>query len=295
MTMNIDEENVGEENLAALDEIRCSKYHGDLVPGFVDITTQNIDKRMKELLYIINQNNHLLHKKIVFGISVTEFAQNAMSFIKPLITESTIVQLNSCKKIPRNKNEYKKVARNRLNRNKPKFIGNYIFEPIIFNALYKFCNECFGENSMIVFVSLLQDILSPHSVVRFDQTRAQPLIPYNTFVMDNKFRNSCIALLRHYKLLIEWENGYKNMNKKKETAKDKWDCFTNICLPKLAKIVEYSKHKNRIPNNFSYMNNVQFTTTVSITPNNNNNNNNIEGNDEYKGINDNLLLPPNNN
>ncbi len=110
---------------------------------------------------------------------MNEYIQNAMSFIAPLVTQCTIVQLNSCKKIPKNKTEYKKVARNRLNR-------NYVFGPLIFTTLYGFCNDNFSNynDAMIVFVSLLRSILSPQSTIKFDQTRAQPLMSICLFYLN---------------------------------------------------------------------------------------------------------------
>ena len=52
-----------------------------------------------------------------------------------------------------------------------------------------------------VFMNVLEDILAPSSVVQFEQTRAQPLVPYNTFVMENKFNYThdlCFFLLQLY-------------------------------------------------------------------------------------------------
>ena len=121
-----------------------------------NITKENISKRIKELCYIINQNTNMVSlnthhthymnmghsnaNNIEFQVNTPEFVNIAMSSITPVIQKHTIVQLGACKKIPKSKNEYKKVARNRLNRNKPKFLGNFVFAPLIFDQLYQVKN-----------------------------------------------------------------------------------------------------------------------------------------------------------
>lgn len=59
-----------------------------------------------------------------------------MVSIRPIIDNVTLVQVDQCQTVPDSKDSYKKVARNRLNRNKPKFLGNLVFAPIIFDALF---------------------------------------------------------------------------------------------------------------------------------------------------------------
>eukprot|EP01083_Nonionella_stella_P238314 835176_1 len=119
-------------------------------------------------------------------------------------TRHYLVDLKACKTVPQSKDAYRKVARNRLNRHKPKFIGNFVFAPLLFHRLYQFCRRMFAENGVIAFVSVLSDVLCPPSVIRFEQTRAQPLVPYNTLAMDNAFRSSGLMLLKHYDLVKDW-------------------------------------------------------------------------------------------
>lgn len=96
-------------------------------------------------MVLLNTHNthymgHSNVNNIEFRVNTTEFVNIAMASITPVIQKHTIVQLGACKKIPKSKNEYKKVARNRLNRNKPKFLGNFVFAPLIFDQLYQVKN-----------------------------------------------------------------------------------------------------------------------------------------------------------
>eukprot|EP01083_Nonionella_stella_P260907 889011_1 len=186
----------------------------------------------------------------------------AMTSIAPVIQGNTLVDLKACKTVPQSKDAYRKVARNRLNRQKPKFIGNFVFAPLLFYRLYQFCRRMFAENGVIAFVSVLSDVLCPQSVIRFEQTRAQPLIPYNTLAMDNAFRSSCLMLLKHYDLEKDWSNA----NKKKSSAKDKWHHFITHSIPKLTQRCCWPQYKAPqclfIPQNSTG----KFTTTVPLIP-----------------------------
>ena len=116
---------------------QCTEWHRDLVDDFVKSTTTNISIRCKELKYILHQNEHLsANGDSIFHFDVDSFVHRVMVDIKPIIERVTLVQLNQCRTVPDSKDSYKKVARNRLNRNKPKFLGNLVFAPIIFDSLF---------------------------------------------------------------------------------------------------------------------------------------------------------------
>jgi len=270
--------------VTADEKCTATSYHTELVDEFVEITRQNIAKRCEELTYIVNNNHFIANGPNKFDYDLSKFVDSAMESVIPLIQSKTIVQLDACGKIPSSKHEYKKVARNRLNRNKPKFLGDFVFAPLIYDQLYKFCSDVFQSHQMVVFVSLLQDVLSPSAVVRFEQTRAQPLVPYNTLVMDNAFKDSCLALLSHFKLAKQWRMGSKPGNGKKQSAKDVWQCFIETCLPKVAE--RCIKFDCVIPTSLMSHRTIKFVTStpiIPISPSNhydaNNNNNDYKNND----------------
>eukprot|EP01083_Nonionella_stella_P107803 312704_1 len=240
----------------------CMEYHQQLVPEFISATKANISQRLAKMMIIINNNSWVCSKPVHFTMDIQAIVLEAMTSIAPVIQGNTLVDLKACKTVPQSKDAYRKVARNRLNRQKPKFIGNFVFAPLLFYRLYQFCRRMFAENGVIAFVSVLSDVLCPQSVIRFEQTRAQPLVPYNTLAMDNAFRSSCLMLLKHYDLEKDWSNA----NKKKSSAKDKWHHFITHSIPKLTQRCCWPQYKAPqclfIPQNSTG----KFTTTVPLIP-----------------------------
>ena len=84
----------------------------------------------------INKPSIIKNKKNKFTLP-SNFLDNATFAITSLISECTVVRISQCKKLPNTINDYKTISRNRLNRNKPKFLSKHIFAPIIFFYLYK--------------------------------------------------------------------------------------------------------------------------------------------------------------
>jgi len=214
----------------SVQKAQCAQWHRELVDEFVATTTTNICIRIKELDRIIQRNEYLSAKPTKFQPDWDPLLRRITVSVQPIIEEVTLVQLGQCRTVPDSKRNYKKVARNRLNRNKPKFLGNLVFGPIVFDALFDFCGAHFGANKMAVFVSLIGDVLSRTAVVRFEQTRAQPLIPSNSLVLDNAFKTGCDLLLSQYHLDGEW----RRCRGKKATAKTVADALRQ-CLPELAR------------------------------------------------------------
>ena len=95
-----------------------------------------MNKRINILINKINSNVHIKSNNLSFNLP-PNFSKIAMNNIKPDISNCSIVQTKSCKKIPQSLKEYKTVARNRLNRNKPRLFGNHVFGPIIYQYLYQ--------------------------------------------------------------------------------------------------------------------------------------------------------------
>lgn len=102
-----------------------------------------------------------------------------------------------------------------------------------YSLFTQFCVDQFGAQRMSVFASLFEDLLSPMAIVRFEQTRAQPLIPHNTLVMDNAFKTGCDSLMTHYRLNTEWKAlCHSEKVTTKPTAKMVADALRE-CIPKL--------------------------------------------------------------
>eukprot|EP01083_Nonionella_stella_P032947 90188_1 len=114
------------------------------------------------------------------------------------------VDITSCKKQKNSFKAYKVTATNWFNRNKAKIYGNYFFCPLIFKHLLGHCRDLKGAMTdakrMELFIALFLQIFG--GKITFARTKAQPLMPYQTLIQPNKFRNKCKELVHFYDL--EW-------------------------------------------------------------------------------------------
>ena len=100
-------------------------------------TKLNITKRVDLLLNSVNSNQYIFSSNQNKFVLPINFLDNAILKVTSLISECTLVRISQCKKLPNTITDYKTISRNRLNRNKPKFLSKHIFGPIIFYHLYK--------------------------------------------------------------------------------------------------------------------------------------------------------------
>ena len=206
-----------EESISSSLDKKCELWHKELLAEFASNIRENINIRLDAVETIVN---------LGFPDSFQRFQiqrnlrNEIMEKIEPEIDEKTKVQHKACSKPINDIKDYRNVARNRLNRNKPKFLGNFVFGEIIFNKLYPFIyNQCKLNklsNIMIMkyFLTILIAIFENHAI--FTQTKPQPIITYNTLVNENLFKSGCINLLKLYQISPTL---YQTEKKKKRTSK----------------------------------------------------------------------------
>ena len=162
------------------------------------------------------------------------------------------VDLDSCKKKKTTFKQYMRTSTNWYNRNKAKFYGNYFFYPLIFKHLLNVCyinlqichcsmlsrftlilllslfpysntQKCkeiqvISESvRMKIFIEILINIFN--STIKFKKTKSQPLLPYQTVIQPNKFKDEIIGLIKYYGVEID-SNGINPIKVGKIYQKD---------------------------------------------------------------------------
>eukprot|EP01083_Nonionella_stella_P128783 390306_1 len=102
------------------------------------------------------------------------------------------VEIEVCKnKRKKNFQSYQATARNWFNRNKAKIYGNYLFFPIIYNNILKYCVKIpniTSKEKITLFIEIFECILL--EPVQFPRTKLQPLLPHQTLMQPNKFKKA---------------------------------------------------------------------------------------------------------
>ena len=101
-----------------------------------DKEENNLEIRLKEIEKIIN--NECPNSAIKFQIP-KELFDEMFHGIKPEIYDHTRVHSTKCKERINDESQYRKPARNMLNRWKPAILGNHVLHKIIFIYLYNVC------------------------------------------------------------------------------------------------------------------------------------------------------------
>jgi len=192
-------------------------YHQQLLREFTANIRENINIRLDAVEQIVNLGLPDCFDRFEIQKVIRD---EIMVKIEPEIDDKTKVQHKSCTKQINSIKDYRNVARNRLNRNKPKFLGNFVFGEIIFSKLYPHiyqqCNLHKLQSVMImkIFMTILISIFENHA--QFTQTKPQPIITYNTLVNENLFKSGCINLLKHYQIPAQLYQTEKRKSSKKK-------------------------------------------------------------------------------
>jgi len=195
-----------------------AQYHQALLREFTNNIRENINIRLDAVEQIVNLGLPDNFARFVINANVRN---EIMSKIEPEIDDKTKVQHKACTKQINSIKDYKMIARNRLNRNKPKFLGNFVYGEIIFNRLYPHIYEqctlhkLASKEIMRYFISILITIFENYA--QFTQTKPQPIITYNTLVNENLFKSGCINLLKLYQIPAD---KYETDKKKRKSKKN---------------------------------------------------------------------------
>eukprot|EP01084_Bolivina_argentea_P290949 499947_1 len=114
------------------------------------------------------------------------------------------VELELCTKKKTTFKQYNRTATNWYNRNKPKIFGNYFFYPLIFNYLLNHCKQIKDTPDNIkmgIFITIFVNIFE--ETIRFKKTKSQPLLPYQTVIQPNRFKDECVKLMDHYQIKLD--------------------------------------------------------------------------------------------
>ena len=96
----------------------------------------NLEIRLQEIEQITNSK--CSNSAVKFEIP-KELIDKMFHEIKPEISDHTRVHSTKCKEKINDENEYRKPARNMLNRWKPAILGNHVLHKIVFIYLYNVC------------------------------------------------------------------------------------------------------------------------------------------------------------
>lgn len=138
-------------------ENQCKKWHNDLVQDFEINNTKNLEKRLDEIENIVNDisspeslSNDQGHPVLDNDIDNIDFNLNfkiernerdrLTKLCNANIREYTTVSVPKCTGVMTTIDDYKKKARNKLNRWKPKFYGDHVLFQIIFINIYNVCS-----------------------------------------------------------------------------------------------------------------------------------------------------------
>ena len=179
------------------------QYHQTLLPEFIKNTRQNINIRLDAIEQIVNLSLPDQFEKCHINDNIRN---KIMVKIESVIKHKTKLahKCGSVMKHLNSMNEYKKIARYRVNRNKPKFMGNLVFAEIVFNNLYPHiyqqCTFHQIQTNMIIkyFISIFIAILENYA--QFPCTKPQPIILRNTLVTRNLFKSGCTHLMQIYQI-----------------------------------------------------------------------------------------------
>eukprot|EP01083_Nonionella_stella_P146289 459947_1 len=211
-------------------EEQCRRWHNDLLPSFEANNTYNLNERLDEIEKIVNRECSQYYDD-PFLIPTSQ-RHNLQTLCNKDIGEHTMVSHTKCTKQILDIDEYKKKARNKLNRWKPKVFGEHVLFEIIFINLYNVCNtrhtaqqqhsrkstqtkhcitigrcrrfEWDDVRINRLFVSVFVELLD--AKIRFKKTRDVPLILATAFSTNTRFRSSCIYFLRHFNELSSWDH-----------------------------------------------------------------------------------------
>ena len=122
-----------------------------------DKEENNLAIRLKEIEQIVNTTCR--NSAIQFKIP-KELFNEFLDAIKPEIYDHTKVHSTKCKDRINDENDYKKPARNMLNRWKPAILGNHVLHRVIFIYLYNVCIFFFHFhiNFLYFYIVLSYDI-----------------------------------------------------------------------------------------------------------------------------------------
>eukprot|EP01084_Bolivina_argentea_P288715 495589_1 len=181
---------------------KYSQWQQQCKNDIIKSAKQNILARLKKINTIINKHGQ------INGFSLSLNGTNRIfNDIKNAILSWRGVEHESCKKIKKSFKEYRKTGFNWFNRNKSKIFGTFLFFPLIFGHIFQFCvdlNDIFNNNQkMIIFIELFTNILN--ETIQFKKTKCQPLIPYQTLMIQNRFKSYCRKFAQHYN--IKWDLG----------------------------------------------------------------------------------------
>mmetsp|Transcript_53953 Transcript_53953/g.89382 ORF Transcript_53953/g.89382 Transcript_53953/m.89382 type:complete len:578 (+) Transcript_53953:25-1758(+) len=194
----------------------------------------NVDKRIEKVVTIVNDT------LAAQSFSVRDDVKEVMiRQIETNIDAWNGVDISVCKnKQKKTFREYQGTARNWFNRNKAKIYGHHLFYDVIYTHVLKCCAEQSSMSDaqrMIAFVTMLERILS--ATVQFPRTKLQPLLPHQSLMQPNKFKQACEQFVLYYQ--VQWSVSAQTTHSSRDPdrAKKIHGAFCE-CLTKIREMLE---------------------------------------------------------
>eukprot|EP01084_Bolivina_argentea_P059760 109177_1 len=188
-----------------------NQWYKDIKKQLTAKAHENFFKRLQDIIHIVNIKLDPHHTKL----RIDDAERSKMwTGIANDIDSWKGVEITACTKQKTNYKSYAITSRNWWNRNKAKVYGNHFFYPIIFVYIKQSIDglNLPQQEKQYHFVDIFDQIL--RAKIQFPQTRAQPIIPHQSFIQPNKFKYSSIDLLKRHD--IHW-NG-KNIESAHKTV-----------------------------------------------------------------------------
>eukprot|EP01084_Bolivina_argentea_P301546 520260_1 len=195
---------------------------------------------------------HMKQRMIVIENIVNErLPSNSTRFIiddklkKEIINETVYIieEWRGTKKLINNleksQQDVIKKTRTWWNRTKAPHLGEILFAPICFFALYNFiqenCKSLSGAEQLILFIDIFDGFMC--YLIKFRKTKGKSLILHQCFTADGKYKDTCAQFLQIFgDNNIQWNPYIKR---------------TTVDIKDGKKIFTYNKHKNLSQNLFT--------------------------------------------